>query len=234
MENKNINIISVNVYVKKARKEKKPNSPITIWWRGRSPFWSWFGFSSSWLWWRFLRLENDAKRKVSFSILMYLSRIPVIRVLSQVKFPSTVLLFNTITQPLKLIIICAGFTLQSVLTFLAPLWGFPCRRRFWIGFGFRSRLRFGSRDCRPWLIVIWIAPGGPLIWLGARVWIRAWWCLLRWYKNSTTSSKYVIIDGHMSMSSSHLPPASTSWLFATSTARLLLRCEVLEKTLLTR
>lgn len=127
---------------------------------------------------------------------MYLSRIPDIRVL-RITVSGNVsihLLFNAITQPLKPIIIYAGFMLQSVLTFLAPLRAFPCRRRFWIGIGFGSRLRFGSRGGRPWLIVFWFALSSFLIWLGARVWIRAWWCLLRWFKNSLTSSKYVIID----------------------------------------
>ncbi len=65
-------------------------------------------------------MENDAKRKVSFNILMYLSRIPDIRgQLSQVKFPSTVLPFNTTTQPLKLIRIYAAFMLQSTCSDLS-------------------------------------------------------------------------------------------------------------------
>ncbi len=94
---------------------------------------------------------DDTKRKVSFSILMYLSRIPDIRgQLSQVKFPSTVLPFNTTTQPLKLIIICAGFTLQSACSHLScDLVGLSLqeeeevlnRSRIWIQTGIRIQRR---------------------------------------------------------------------------------------------
>ncbi len=117
---------------------------------------------------------------------MYLSRIPDIRgQLSQVKFPSTVLPFNTTTQPLKLIIICAGITVAKRMfsPFLRPFGPFLAGG----GGGSESESDLDPdwdsdpETGRPGLLVFWIAPGGLLIWLGAWFWIRARWGLLKLY-----------------------------------------------------